>query len=43
MEGVGEMAIHSYNQPDQGPQGISTAIHTYSSVMCWAACDRLGT
>jgi len=45
LEDIGEKAIHLYNQPDAGPLGIHNEkehIHTYSSVMCWVACDRLG-
>jgi len=41
MEAVGEMARKVYNQPDTGPQGIKTGVHTFCSVMCWAGCDRL--
>lgn len=43
MESLGRRAIQAYKEPDYGPRGRSDlAIHTYSSVMCWAACDRLG-
>ena len=43
LERLGEEAIARYNQPDvdiwhrEGEERI----HTFSSVMCWAACDRL--
>ncbi|HET6545539.1 MAG TPA: glycoside hydrolase family 15 protein [Rhodanobacteraceae bacterium] len=43
LEPAGEAAFASFDQPDAGLwefRGIS-AVHTYSSVMCWAACDRL--
>ncbi|MGA8277638.1 MAG: glycoside hydrolase family 15 protein [Rhodanobacteraceae bacterium] len=43
LEGAGEAAFRCYDQPDAGLwefRGLS-AVHTYSSVMCWAACDRL--
>lgn len=44
LEGIGELAVKSYNQPDSGPEGNHSEteqIHTYSSVMCWVAADRL--
>lgn len=40
---IGEAAVKSWDQPDAGLweyRGRS-CVHTYSSVMCWAACDRL--
>ena len=40
---IGRAAAASWNQPDAGLweyRGRSR-VHTYSSVMCWAACDRL--
>lgn len=43
LERLGQQAAALYDQPDAGPweyRGRS-AVHTYSSVMCWAACDRL--
>ncbi len=43
LERAGDVAFRCYDQPDAGLwefRGLS-AIHTYSSVMCWAACDRL--
>ena len=44
MEALGVEAMRVYNQPDFGPRGrkIAPQVHTYSSIMCWAACDRLG-
>lgn len=43
LESVGERAYQLYLTPDAGLWEFRTraAIHTYSSVMCWAACDRL--
>ena len=43
LEGLGEMARRSYNQPDAGLWEYRgrQRVHTFSSVMCWAACDRL--
>jgi GH15 family glucan-1,4-alpha-glucosidase len=44
LERVGERAWAMHDQPDAGPWEFRTrtGIHTYSSVMSWAACDRLG-
>ncbi|MDH7795874.1 MULTISPECIES: glycoside hydrolase family 15 protein [unclassified Beijerinckia] len=43
LEGLGRRALEVFNQPDAGPWELRTiaSIHTFSSVMCWAACDRL--
>ena len=43
LEGVGERAFAVYNKPDAGLWEFRTraSVHTYSAVMCWAACDRL--
>ncbi|MFS0849563.1 glycoside hydrolase family 15 protein [Novosphingobium panipatense] len=43
LEQVGEMAWKTHNMPDAGLWELRTrtAVHTYSSVMSWAACDRL--
>jgi GH15 family glucan-1,4-alpha-glucosidase len=43
LEPLGEMAISVYDQPDSGPWETRNIqrVHTFSSVMCWAACDRL--
>jgi GH15 family glucan-1,4-alpha-glucosidase len=44
LEKVGERAFLVFDQPDAGLWELRTraAVHTYSAVMCWAACDRLG-
>lgn len=44
LEKVGERAFANHDQPDAGLWEFRTrtSVHTYSSVMCWAACDRLG-
>ncbi len=43
LERVGERAWSRYDQPDAGLWELRTKshVHTYSAVMCWAACDRL--
>lgn len=43
LEGVGEAAWRSHSEPDAGLWELRTrsAVHTYSVVMSWAACDRL--
>ncbi len=43
LEKVGEMAWKLHDQPDAGLWELRTrtAVHTYSTVMSWAACDRL--
>jgi GH15 family glucan-1,4-alpha-glucosidase len=43
LEKVGELAWRSHDQPDAGLWEFRTrtGVHTYSSVMSWAACDRL--
>jgi GH15 family glucan-1,4-alpha-glucosidase len=43
LEPLGETAVTVYDQPDSGPWETRNIlrIHTFSSVMCWAACDRL--
>jgi len=43
LERLGERAVLLYDQPDSGLweyRGRS-GVHTFSSVMCWAGCDRL--
>jgi GH15 family glucan-1,4-alpha-glucosidase len=42
-EVLGERALKMFAVPDAGPwefRGIER-VHTFSAVMCWAACDRL--
>jgi GH15 family glucan-1,4-alpha-glucosidase len=43
LEKVGERAWEVHDQPDAGlwEYRTRTAVHTYSAVMSWAACDRL--
>jgi GH15 family glucan-1,4-alpha-glucosidase len=43
LEALGRRAIEVFDQPDAGPWELRTkaAVHTFPSVMCWAACDRL--
>ena len=43
LEEVGEAAWTKHDKPDAGLWEFRTRqeVHTYSAVMCWAACDRL--
>jgi GH15 family glucan-1,4-alpha-glucosidase len=43
LEAFGEHAARLYDQPDAGLWELRGAerVHTFSSVMCWVACDRL--
>jgi len=43
LESLGAMAVQMYNKPDASLWELRTrsAVHTFSSIMCWAACDRL--
>ena len=43
LEKLGAQAAKRWNQADAGiwEYRSQEAVHTYSSVMCWAACDRL--
>ena len=43
LERLGEQAVLNYLVPDAGIWELRGArrIHTFSSMMCWAACDRL--
>ncbi|WP_343347521.1 glycoside hydrolase family 15 protein [Sphingomicrobium sp. XHP0239] len=45
LEKVGEKALARFDQPDAGLWEFRTraSVHTYSSVMCWAAADRLAS
>jgi GH15 family glucan-1,4-alpha-glucosidase len=44
LEPLGEQARRCHDQPDAGLWELrgSARVHTFSAVMCWAACDRLG-
>jgi GH15 family glucan-1,4-alpha-glucosidase len=44
LERAGEQAWKLHDQPDAGMWELRTKarVHTSSSLMCWAACDRLG-
>jgi GH15 family glucan-1,4-alpha-glucosidase len=43
LERLGRRALEVYDRPDAGLWELrqSMRVHTFSSVMCWAACDRL--
>ncbi|WP_426163285.1 glycoside hydrolase family 15 protein [Sandarakinorhabdus sp. DWP1-3-1] len=43
LERVGDRAFALHDAPDAGLWELRTRerVHTYSSAMCWAACDRL--
>jgi len=43
LEALGERAARLYDQPDAGIWELrgSGRVHTFSSVICWAGCDRL--
>lgn len=43
LEFLGQQARQCYDQPDAGLWELrgSARVHTFSAVMCWAACDRL--
>ena len=43
IEPLGERAVAVHAQPDAGLWEMrgSSKVHTFSSVMCWGACDRL--
>ncbi|MBT8077967.1 MAG: glycoside hydrolase family 15 protein [Gammaproteobacteria bacterium] len=43
LEGLGTLAAQKFDQPDAGLWEYRgrQRVHTFSSVMCWAACDRL--
>lgn len=43
LEQLGERAAVLFDQPDAGLWELrgTRQVHTFSSVMCWAACDRL--
>lgn len=43
LEVLGSLALEAHDQPDAGLWELRgrARVHTFSSVMCWAACDRL--
>ena len=43
LEYLGEVALELHDQPDAGLWELrgNIRVHTFSSVMCWTACDRL--
>ena len=43
LEALGEQAARLFDQPDAGIWELrgKLRVHTFSSVMCWAGCDRL--
>ncbi|HYT04691.1 MAG TPA: glycoside hydrolase family 15 protein [Gemmatimonadales bacterium] len=43
LEPLGERAAQLFDQPDAGLWELrgTARVHTFSSVMCWAGCDRL--
>ena len=43
LESLGRRAVAMHDQPDAGLWELRgrARVHTFSSVMCWAACDRL--
>ncbi|MEJ7667888.1 MAG: glycoside hydrolase family 15 protein [Casimicrobiaceae bacterium] len=43
LEPLGRRAVATHDQPDAGLWELrgTLRVHTFSSVMCWAACDRL--
>jgi GH15 family glucan-1,4-alpha-glucosidase len=43
LEALGECAARLFDQPDAGIWELrgTTRVHTFSSMMCWAGCDRL--
>jgi GH15 family glucan-1,4-alpha-glucosidase len=43
LEPLGRLAVTVHDRPDAGiwERRRTVRVHTYSSVMCWAACDRL--
>jgi GH15 family glucan-1,4-alpha-glucosidase len=43
LEFLGKRAVDAFDKPDAGPWELrgTAAVHTFSAMMCWAACDRL--
>jgi GH15 family glucan-1,4-alpha-glucosidase len=44
LEPLGERCLKLFDQPDAGLWELrgSTRVHTFSAVMCWVGCERLG-
>lgn len=44
LEPLGERCLKLFDQPDAGLWELrgSTHVHTFSAVMCWVGCERLG-
>src|SRR5205809_570547 len=44
LEPLGERCVKLFDQPDAGLWELrgSTHVHTFSAVMCWVGCERLG-
>ncbi len=44
LEKVGDRAFELFDKPDAGLWEFRTRmrVHTYSALLCWAACERLG-
>jgi len=44
LEPLGERCIKLFDQPDAGLWELrgKTQVHTFSAVMCWVGCERLG-
>ncbi len=45
LERLGQQAVRVYQEPDAGIWELrgSRRVHTFSTLMCWAACDRLAS
>jgi GH15 family glucan-1,4-alpha-glucosidase len=43
LEFLGKRAVEAFDKPDAGPWELrgTASVHTFSAMMCWAACDRL--
>src|SRR5262245_5530781 len=44
LEPLGERCVKTFDQPDAGPWELRGRkhVHTFSAVMCWVGCERLG-
>ena len=45
LERLGQQAVRVYQEPDAGIWELrgTRRVHTFSTLMCWAACDRLAS